>query len=156
VKPPRANYSVQLNSPTPWLIAAWACLAMAAIIALLTANFVSRSIATTATVVKLAAVSAHDDGKTYYAPEYSFIAQDGGRYAHVAHSSSNPPAYTIGQVISVRYDKANPENSKINSFWNLWGFPILAGLSGGGFAVLARIMNAAKRRKKSVPAFAVK
>jgi Protein of unknown function (DUF3592) len=156
VKPPRVNYSAQLSSPKPWFIVACVALVVALGMAAFTARFVGRSAVAAGTVTGLREVSGQDDGKTYYAPDYSFTAQDGRAHSGYSSSGSNPPAFTVGEAIRVRYDKADPSRNEIDTFWSLWGLSTGTALFGGFFAVLGFAMRAAMRRKSQTPAIATK
>lgn len=151
MKPPRIHTSAQLSSPTPWFIVACVALVVAVGFGVFTARFVSHSVVVAGTITGLSE-SSGDNGTTF-APEYSFTTQEGRAYEGLSNSGSNPPKYSVGQAIRVRYDPAAPSHNRIESFGNLWGFPISVLLSSLFFAVLGFVMRAAQRRK-SQPAAA--
>jgi Protein of unknown function (DUF3592) len=150
VKPPRIRTSAQLSSPTPWFIAAGIALVVALGITAFTARFVSRSVVVAGTITGLIE-SSGDNGATF-APEYSFTTQEGRAYQGLSNSGSNPPKYSVGQAIRVRYDPAAPSHNRIESFGNLWGFPLSAFFFSLFFAALGFVMRAAKRRKSQAAA----
>lgn len=45
---------------------------------------------------------------------------------------TDPPSYTVGQSVEVRYDPRNPQNAAINVFVELWGLTAALGAFGGG------------------------
>jgi hypothetical protein len=61
-----------------------------------------------------------------------FVFRDGNQVAHEIQSNvgSNPPAYKIGDRVSVLYATEKPDNAAIDSFLYLWFFPLLFGLLG--------------------------
>jgi hypothetical protein len=152
VKPLKVNRSAKLSSPTPWFIAAWVALAVALVSGGFTARFISHSVVASGTVTGLDEQSG-ENGKMF-APEYTFVAQDGRTYNAVSTSASNPPAYQVGQSIRVFYDPHYPEHNRIDSFWNLWGFTAAALLFSAILVVLGFAMRSARRRKAQATAIA--
>ena len=144
-KPITVTRSKQLSSPTPWFIAAAVCIVVSLAMTAMTIRFIGRSTITQGTVTALIETSGQD-GKTYYAPEYSF-AVDGRAYIGVSKSGSNPPAFAVGQPIHVRYDKTNPASNSIDTFFSLWGFSTLSALAACIFGFLGVLMRNAKRRR---------
>jgi hypothetical protein len=142
--------SKQLSSPTPWIIVAVVALVAAALLAAWTARFVSRSTVTAGTILSLEETTS--DGKTYYVPQFSYIADNGRTYNSISNSGSNPPAYTVGQTIRVRYERTNPANVEIDSFWELWGMATIFALAGLASFILSRFLKkAAQRKAAAVP-----
>jgi Protein of unknown function (DUF3592) len=86
-----------------------------------TVVFISRSAGTTGTVT---ALDQHqdDEGSISFSPEFSFVAGDGSpRIAH-SNSSSNPPGFEVGERVPVRYEKNDPSDARIATFWQTWPF----------------------------------
>ncbi|MCC7359429.1 MAG: DUF3592 domain-containing protein [Anaerolineales bacterium] len=69
-------------------------------------------------------VSSDDDGDSY-APvvEYTVRSLD----YQLIGTYTNPPAYAVGDRVTVRYDRANPETARLDSFVELWLFPLVFG-----------------------------
>jgi hypothetical protein len=44
---------------------------------------------------------------------------------------SSPPAYEVGERVTILYDPTSPKEAKINSFGELWLWPLLLGILGG-------------------------
>jgi hypothetical protein len=148
VNPLKVNRSAKLSSPTPWLIAASVALAVALVSGGFTGRFISHSVVAKGTVTGLNEQSG-ENGKMF-APEYTFVTQDGRIWNAVSTSSSNPPAYQVGQSIRVLYDPHYPEHNRIDSFWHLWGFSAAFLLVAAILAVLGFAMRSAKRRRAQV------
>ena len=109
--------------------------------------FIHRSATTQGKIVKL--VDQQDDnGHTLYAPEYAYSV-NGRDYAIDSPNYSRPAAFTAGQSVEVFYERSNPQNGRIATYWELHGMEdafILAGLffAGLGFAALKYQQHPAK------------
>jgi hypothetical protein len=69
-------------------------------------------------------------GNNYY-PVYTFQDSQGNRHEIYSSWGSNPPAYKIGDTVSVIYPPNNPEQAEIDDFLHLWLF--MAMLTAFGF-----------------------
>lgn len=148
-KPSRTYTRVQLSSPTPWIIVAVVAFAVAAVMAVFTVRFLSGSAVTTATVTQLLETTG-DDGKTYYKPQYDYTAPDGRKSTDVSNSGSNPPKYTVGQQIQIRYHPANPaRGTRIDTVSEIWGMEIWFGITGLGSLALAQWLRARRRKTRA-------
>ena len=75
-----------------------------------------------------------EDAARYFV-EAEYRSRDGGRaYTVTASRGSSERGYEIGEQISVRYSRGNPERARINTLGGLWGgtvvFVILTGIFG--------------------------
>jgi hypothetical protein len=94
-------------------------------------NFARDSVVTTGTVVDLVLEdSMSDDSGPFYHPVVSFITTDGETVEFKASYGSNPPRYSRGDEIKVRYDRYNPYKARLDSFFDLWGIAIIFGAIG--------------------------
>ncbi|MEW6403352.1 MAG: DUF3592 domain-containing protein [Chloroflexota bacterium] len=66
----------------------------------------------------------HFDGGAYSAI-IEFEA-DGQTYSFEDDTASNPPRYEIGETVTVRYDRTNPNLAQIDSTLPLWLFPLVS------------------------------
>jgi len=57
---------------------------------------------------------------TSYAPVFRFNVPGTHFATVVSHTSSNPPAFKVGEWVTVRYPAAHPEQAVIESFGQLW------------------------------------
>ena len=73
-----------------------------------------------------------DDSSTY-APVINYFDVDGISYEFVSNTSSNPPAYDIGDPVEVLYLPSTPETAQIKSFFSLWGAAMIMLLVGIAF-----------------------
>ncbi|CAN5519278.1 hypothetical protein BH10CHL1_BH10CHL1_42220 [soil metagenome] len=62
-----------------------------------------------------------------YAPVYQFRTADGQTIVTQAGLSTNPPRFTVGQVVDVLYETENPQKNRINQWMNLYFLPVLLG-----------------------------
>ena len=76
------------------------------------------------TVVRLAESDSAEGGCCVYSPVVE-VRADGRVYSFESDNASDPPAYRVGQEVSVRYDPANPATAQIDSFGERWLFPII-------------------------------
>jgi hypothetical protein len=51
----------------------------------------------------------------------------------------SPPEFHTGDVVPMLYLRDDPQVAHIDSFWQLWGLPSLAGI-GGNFALLVGLV----------------
>jgi hypothetical protein len=81
-------------------------------------------------VIALSPVVDQEGGQTNYAPIFRFTARDGQMYTITSNTSSNPPAFQVGERVSVLYQSDQPQHARINRFLQLWLLPLV-------FAILA-------------------
>lgn len=75
--------------------------------------------------------SYNDDHQLMYSPVVNFITNDGKQITYASGFRSSINYYQLGQPIEVYYLNTNPQKVRINSFMDLWFFPILfSGLGG--------------------------
>jgi hypothetical protein len=60
---------------------------------------------------------------------------DGEQFTHRSPISSSPPAYVVGQKVSVLYRPANPSRAQLNTFTDRWLFAVVFTL-GGFWAII--------------------
>lgn len=101
--------------------------------AIQTKGFLEKAVLGEGIVVEL--VQSQSSDSTTYAPIVHFTTEDGRKIEFVSSCSSNPPAYSIGQKVSVRYDRTHPEKAKIDGFFSLWGGPLILLILGMGFSL---------------------
>ena len=78
-------------------------------------------------VVKL--VESHDrDSRTTYSPVFVFCDSKEHEHEIHSHTGSYPPAYKVGQQVSVLYSVGEPESAVLDGFFDLWGLPLILGI----------------------------
>jgi len=68
-----------------------------------------------------------------YVPVFQFTAANGQSYTVTSATGSNPPGFSVGEQVSVRYDPRNPSDARIHTFLQTWGSSLISGLIGIGF-----------------------
>lgn len=72
----------------------------------------------------------NDVDGTMYQAIFTFTDQTGKTHTQRSDITESNPSFQAGEKVTVLYDPANPEESKIDSFTTLWLFPVIFG--GGG------------------------
>lgn len=93
-------------------------------------------------------------GERYYHPVVEFATPEGERYRFVSSFGSRPPAYDVGETVTVLYPQGSPREAKIKSFGSLWlGTTIAAGI-GAIFLIIGTglflLLGAGKRHRRLV------
>jgi Protein of unknown function (DUF3592) len=125
-----------------------ACLILTAIMGASTAHFIARSAGAAGTVIALDEKVNAKDHRTYYYPVFSFEAGDGRSYTVVSREGRASPAYSVGQVVRVRYDRANPNVAGIRSMEPYWAGSVIRALAGVLFLGVSRALKSAQKRDK--------
>jgi hypothetical protein len=76
-------------------------------------------------------------GETYY-PVVEFTANDGKRRSVQLSEGSFPPAYEVGDEVTILYEPEHPMDARIKSFGSsalMWILPSITGILGIGFLV---------------------
>jgi hypothetical protein len=111
-----------------------------------TFRFLHRCIPATGTVVQLVPEIDREDNSVTYRPTFHYVAKDGQTYEVRSRSSSNPPAFVVGQTVPVLYEPSRPAEAKLNWFWDLWGMSVAFGIIGGVATILALVLRMYQRR----------
>ena len=91
--------------------------------------FLNDSLKTEGIVVDL--VRSRSSDSVTYRPVVEFKTNGGSIIEFMSSSGSNPPSYSMGEMVEVLYRENFPEKAKINSFFSIWGVPTIIG--GIGF-----------------------
>ena len=114
------------------LVSAFALLALGASCCNRAANFKKTAVEAQGTVSELKEGSSGGaNSHTVYYPIIRFADKAGLEHTLYSSSGSYPPAYEVGERVSVLYDPANPKEAKVNSFTSLWLWPLILGIMGG-------------------------
>ncbi len=79
---------------------------------------------TTGIVTSLEESSDGDGGCCVYSPVIEFEA-NGQTYSFEGDTASYPPAYDVGEEVSVLYDPADPNTAQINKWTERWLMPVI-------------------------------
>jgi hypothetical protein len=107
------------------------------------AAFVRGATAAEGTVVELVpSTSTDNDGhrSTTYRPVVEYQAGEGEPRTFTDGMGSSPPAFDVGERVTVLYDPARPTDARIRATFSLWGVPMIVGGIGAVFAVLGGVL----------------
>ena len=76
------------------------------------------------TVVRLEESDSSEGGCCVYSPVIEFD-RNGQTYSFEGENASDPPAYEVGEEVSVLYDPADPDTAQINKWSERWLFPLI-------------------------------
>jgi Protein of unknown function (DUF3592) len=94
------------------------------------ALFLRNSAATEGVIVTLTSTHDQQINQETFAPVFTFTGADAQNYTITSDTSSNPPAFAVGQHVRVLYENAFPLGARIDSFAQLWTFPMVFGFMG--------------------------
>ena len=121
-----------------------------------TASFVRRAARAQGTVTALVRHQStnysNTSGSVASRRSVSYSYQPVVRFQHGAQQiqfsdsiASNPPAYHVGEAVSVLYLESNPYDARIESFTSLWFLPLLLGGMGTIFLAIGASMILQRR-----------
>lgn len=111
-----------------------------------TVSFVSDAKRADGVVIDLAWHSSGKSGMTA-APVVRYDV-DGKAYEFTSSMSSKPPAYKVGEQVTVLYDPAEPSEGRLDGFMDLYMFPLIFGILGLTESAAVAIWVAIERRAR--------
>jgi hypothetical protein len=113
-----------------------------------TQTWLGRTIAVEGQVIELAGGGGGSGRRSgSYYPVVRFATQDGRKIEFRSSMGSNPPAFGVGEMVTVRYLPDQPESAGIDAFFSLWFLPLMFGGMGAIFLLVAGGMAFATRRR---------
>jgi hypothetical protein len=110
-----------------WLLIKWTFLLVgpvflvgALISAYNTQMFLRRSVTVQGRVVGLKPVREPQHNSLSFAPVFRFNVPGTHFATVVSHTSSSPPVFKVGEMVTVHYEQGHPEGAVIDSFGQLW------------------------------------
>lgn len=96
-------------------------------------------------IVKRMVVTQDDDGPMY-SPVFEFTDRVNQDHEFKSKVRSRPPAYTVGEKVKLVYERKNPKNVKVVSFWGLYAASVILAMVASpllilGFSYLVYQMN---------------
>jgi hypothetical protein len=108
--------------------------------------FLKDSERATATVVDLQRVSG-SDGDTYK-PVFTFKTYANQDITYRSGVSSSPPAFEIGEEVTIAYDRNNPSTAQLLTYWGSFRWSIILAciampliIIGGGYHLAQRVLQ---------------
>ncbi|MBC8144587.1 MAG: DUF3592 domain-containing protein [bacterium] len=104
-------------------------------------------------VIGLAQSQSHSSKSSSYFPVIQYQTSSGETTTFQSNSGSSPPAFEVGERVTVLYDPAQPADASIDSFWQLYALPAIFGIIGlvffavGGGMFIAHMLNRRKREQ---------
>lgn len=92
-------------------------------------HFVQSASRTVGTVTKMIERPGHDSS-TVYSPVYTFQDAQGKQHEIYSSSGTYPPAYKVGDNVTVLYPPDNPDKAETDSFLDKWLSAALFGIFG--------------------------
>ena len=96
-----------------------------------TVQFKKTAVEVQGAVIELKEGSSSDHSHPVYYPIIRYADTAGQEHTLYSGTGSFPPAYAVGDRVSVLYNPANPKDAKVNSFSDLWLLPLILGILGG-------------------------
>lgn len=92
-------------------------------------TFVQTASRAQATITKMEEREGSDHGTAFY-PVFTFKDSSGQDQEVYSSSGQYPPAYKVGDKVTVLYQPDDPRHAKIDAFLDLWMWPVLLGIFG--------------------------
>jgi hypothetical protein len=116
-------------------------------------NFLKQAHTATGKVLKMGVSSGRKSGKskraTYY-PIVRFETSEGKPYTFSSSFSTNPPAYSVGEEVTVYYLPESPANAQIKRFFSQWLGVLICGTMGLLFGAIGISVWVSMARKKKL------
>lgn len=98
-----------------------------------TQDFLDVAITTKGHIVRL--IKVNSDDPVSYKHVFEFSTKNGETINITSSTSSNPPSYSVGEVVEVLYAEASPNEAKINSYFSIWAVTTILGVLGFIFII---------------------
>jgi Protein of unknown function (DUF3592) len=111
-----------------FLTGALICFIGAAIWSFLSYQLTTRGVRVQAEITQV--IQRNGSNGDYFCPVFSFQTKDGTRHTVTSGIGSYPPAYRIGDTVSVLYYPWAPDSARLDNWFELWGAPIFIAVFG--------------------------
>lgn len=116
-----------------------------------TQQFLKVALRTAGTVVEMREVYDSDDGDYTYRPIINYTDRRGEAHTYTSATSSNPPAYEVGDRVEILYNPQKSDEVYINSWGDLYIGALILGIIGGiDVLVCALILYFGYRRREKI------
>ena len=118
-----------------------------------TRTFLVDAVEAQGSVISMIRSRSSSDSSYTYRPVVRFITRNGERVEFTSGIGSSPPAYSVGEKVTVLYSPRRPNRAKINSFFELWGISAILGGMGllffsVGFGILLVTFRNKRKRQR--------
>jgi hypothetical protein len=115
-----------------WVVIILGCAALVGALGtmLYTWNFTRFAQRTSGTVIQMREQADKNSGSMSYAPTFRFQNDSGSPHTVSSGFFSSPPEFHVGDVVTVLYRRDDPQDARIDSYWQVWGLPSLLGIGG--------------------------
>ncbi|MHC6225422.1 DUF3592 domain-containing protein [Pseudomonas sp. X10] len=103
-----------------------------------TKSFLSDALASQGHVIDLLSTQGSDS--TAYKAIVQFETGAGQTFELISSVATNPPLYTVGEVVEILYSPTNPDEARIDSFFEVWGAATILGPIGGSFVLAGSLI----------------
>lgn len=110
-----------------------------------TNDFMNNAVATRGTVIAVETIYSNDG--TTYKPTFSYIDANGKRYESETFISSSSYNFSRGTLVDIMYDRRDPSEMRIDSWFSLWGFGFVFMAVGVAPMVIGFFIGRAGRKK---------
>jgi hypothetical protein len=90
-----------------------------------------------------------------YAPVFEFKTDDGNTVSASSDVYGPENSFRYGEHVSVVYRRGHPDSARIDTFTQMWTFPLVAGVVGAGFSVIPLLVWTGRRRQRLAAAAAL-
>jgi hypothetical protein len=102
----------------------------AAITAFNVDRFLNEAEQATGTIVALSEKHETERNSINYAPVFTFKTEYGRTQSITSRVATNPPSFAVGDRVHVLYRRSDPAGAQIDSFWQLWFWPVFLAAFG--------------------------
>ncbi|MBI1177768.1 DUF3592 domain-containing protein [bacterium] len=95
-----------------------------------TIHFTHVAARTNGTVIEMQQQTDKENGSIGYAPTFRFQDAAGNQHTVSSGFFQSPPEFHVGDIVPVLYLSDSPQTARIDTFWQVWGLPSLAGILG--------------------------
>ncbi|MHC5053572.1 MAG: DUF3592 domain-containing protein [Planctomycetota bacterium] len=101
------------------------CMIIGAVSYFRTRSFIERASVTEGVVVEM--VERRGESGTTFAPVFVFSDGQGESHTIYSRTSSYPPSHSVGDRVTVLYERDSPEDACLDEFFDLWAFAVIPG-----------------------------
>lgn len=93
-------------------------------------NYLKAAGRATGTVIELKETRYFEDRdyKFDYQPVFSFKVEDGSEFTYIHSTSSSKPVFKVGETALIAYDRENPKDARLVSYYGMFLIPLLFAL----------------------------